>query len=227
MDLIDDKLDKINYKSPIVWKIPFYEFVGGKIQLEEFEKKIYELSDLESIIGEDSYIELVSFNFSNKYIHNDVIKFILEKILFEENDYNSKLFTLIGKFYQTDIKLKTKKAKKLPEAVLDIFEGTHIDVKWSGIDNPACDVEFLNKVIYLKKKTTDCFNILPSSTVIIGYACNSYITLLMDNDGIVYISLDITSVIYRAGGLFEALTSLFFGLKYGEILYKPNGEGYV
>ncbi|MBB4808294.1 hypothetical protein HNP38_003636 [Chryseobacterium defluvii] len=218
MALINDKLDKISYKLPPVWKIPFYEFVGGKLKLAEFEKIVYGLSDLESIIGEDAYIELISFDFSDTHIYNDVIKLILEKILFEENDYNSKLFVLIGEFYQDDIKSKTKNAKNLPEAVLNIFECAHIDVKWRGVNNPACDVEFLNKIIYLERPVRGCLNVLPSSAVIIGYADNSYITLLMDDEGIVYISLQITDVIYRSGDLFKALTRLFLGLEYGELL---------
>jgi hypothetical protein len=222
MALVNDKLEKINYKLPLIWKIPFYEFVGRKINLREFEKILYELSDSETIIGRDTYIELISFNFSNTHIYNDVVQLILEKILFEENDYNCKLFALIGKFYQLDIKSKIEKSKNLPEAVLDIFEGGHIDVKWSGVDNPACDVEFLNEVRYLKKPPSGCFNVLPSSAVIIGYACNTYITLLMDDEGIVYISLQVTDALYRAGDFFEALTRLFFGLEYGELICKPE-----
>lgn len=219
MLLIDDyKLDKINYKFPPAWKIPFYGFIGGKIELGEFAKKIYELSDLESIIGEDVYIELISFNFSNTNIYKDVVKLILEKILFEENDYNCKLFALIGKFYEIDIKSKIKNSKNLPEAVLDIFEGAHIDVKWEGIDNPACDVEFFKKAIHNKRTVRDCLNVLPSSAVIIGHACNSDITLLMDDEGIVYVSLNIIDELYHVGDFFDTLTRLFCGLDYGELL---------
>lgn len=224
MLLLNDNLEKINYKLPPVWKIPFYEFVGGKLMLLEFEKKIYRLSDLESIIGEDTYIELISFNFSNTHIHNDVVKLILEKILFEENDYNSKLFTLIGEFYSNDIKLKTINAKNLPEAVLNIFEGAHINVMWVGVDNPACDVEFLNKVIYVKRPVRGCLNVLPSSAVIFGYACNSDIMLLMDDEGIVYISLQIIDKLFCGGEFFDALIRLFLGLDYGELLCTTSTE---
>lgn len=219
MALENDKLEKINYKLPPIWKIPFYEFVGGKIGIEEFEKILYGLTDLESRIGTDAYIELISFNFSNRHIYNDVVKLILEKVLFEENDYNCKFFALIGEFYQ-NIVLKSiiTNSKNLPEAVLNIFNGAHIQVKWGGVDNPAYDVEFLNEVIHLKEPIMGCLNVLPSSTVIIGYAANSYITLLMDDEGIVYISLQITDVIYRGGDFFETLTKIFFGLDYGELL---------
>jgi len=222
MTLLNDNLEKINYILPPAWKIPFYEFVGGKLKLVEFEKIIYELSDLESIIGEDIYIELISFNFSNTHIYNDVIKLILEKILLEENDHNSKLFTLIGEFYQNDIKLKTKNAKNLPEAVLHIFEGVHIHVKWRGVDNPSCDVEFLSKVTYLKANVKGCLNVLPSSAVIIGYACNSDIMVLMDDEGIIYIYLHIIDKLYRGGEFLNALVRLFLGLDYGELLCTPN-----
>jgi hypothetical protein len=218
MLLTNDKLDKINYKLPPAWKIPFYEFVGEKLRLLEFEKKIHGLSDLESIIGEDAYIELISFNYSNTHIYNDVIKLILEKILFEENNYNSKLFILIGEYYQNDFELKIKNAKNLPEAVLNIFEGAHIDVKWRGVDNPSCDVEFLSKVTYIKAHVKGCLNVLPSSAVIIGYACNSDIMVLMDDEGIIYIYLQIIDKLYRGGEFFNALFRLFLGLEYGELL---------
>ncbi|AND64173.1 hypothetical protein AX766_07030 [Flavobacterium covae] len=223
MTLINDKLDKINYKLPPEWKIPFYDFIGGKIKLREFEKIVYELSDLESIIGEDNYIELVSFNFSDISIYNDVNKFILEKILLEENDHNCKLFALIGQFYQNDIKSKINKVKNLPEAVLNIFDGAHIEVKWNGVDNPAYDIKFLNEVIHFNRPVRGCLNVLPESSVIIGYAADSYITLLMDNEGIVYISLQITDELYRCGYFLEALTKIFFGLDYGELLCPPAG----
>jgi hypothetical protein len=217
MALTNDQLDKINYKLPLAWKIPFYEFVGGKLKLAEFGEIIYGLPELETIIGKDTYLELIIFDFSNKHIYNDLINFILKKILFEKNDYNCKLFTLIGKFYQNDIKSKTRNAKNLPEAVLDIFEGAHIYVNWRGIDNPAYDVEFFTEAIYLKRPVRGCLNVLPSSAVIIGYAADSYINLLMDNDGKVYISYDVIDDIYCGCEFFEALIRLFFGFDYGEL----------
>ena len=221
MTLTNNQLEKINYKLPSNWKIPFYEFVGGKLNLVEFEKILYELSDLEFIIDDDTYIELISLNFSNTHIYNDVIKLVLDKILFEKNDNNCKIFTLIGEFYQNDIKSKIRGAKSLPEAILNIFEGAHIHVKWSGIDNPACDIEFLNEVFYLKKPIIGCLNALPPSAVIIGYACKSHITLLMDDEGVVYIHLNIIDQLYYGGNFFEALSKIFLGLDYGELLCSP------
>jgi len=211
-------LDKIDYKLPPDWKVPFYEFLSGKFTLAEFERTIYELTELESIIGEQTYIELISFDYSNNHIFNDVTKFVLQKILFEVNDYNSKLYTLIGKFYKDDIKSKTKNAKNLPEAILSIFEGAHIDVKWRGDKNPACDIEFLKEVYHLKRPVTGCLAVLPSSTVMIGWADKSYISLFMDDEGTVYISYQITDEVYRCGEFINALIKLFFGLDYGELL---------
>ncbi|WP_428224232.1 SUKH-3 domain-containing protein [Flavobacterium sp.] len=225
MPLTNDKLDKINYKLPPAWKIPFYEFVGGKIEIEEFEKILYGLTDLEKRIGIDTYVELISFNFSNGHIYNDVIKLILEKVLIEESDNNCKLFASVGEFYQNvDLKYIIANSKNLPEAVLNIFNGAHIAVKWSGVDNPAYDVEFLKEVIRLKEPIMGCLNILPSSTVIIGYAANSYMTLFMDDDGIVYISLDVTGEIYYGTSLIDALTKILLGLEYGKILCSPMAQ---
>lgn len=225
MALKDNELNKINYKLPQTWKIPFYELIGGKLNFKEFEKILYESPNLESIIGENTYIELISFNFNNTHIYNDITKFVLEKILFEENDYNCRLFTLIGKFYKNDIKSKTKNAKNLPEAIINIFEGAHISVHWRGSYYPAYDIKFLDKISYLKRPVRGCLNILPLSAVIIAYAADSDIALLMDNDGIVYIYLGITDEVCYGCEFFEALNKIFFGLGYGKLLcFKPARE---
>ncbi len=164
-------------------------------------------------------IELLSFDFSNNHIYNDVFNLVLEKVLVEESENHCKLFVLIGEFYLNDIESKTKKSRNLPEAVVSIYEGDHIEVKWIGIDNPACDVEFLPEVDYLNRSEKDCRNILPSSALIeIGYAHNTDIELLMDDDGIVYFYLHIIDKLYYGGKFLKALMILFFGLEYGELL---------
>jgi hypothetical protein len=221
MILKESQLNKITYNLPQTWEFPFYEFVGGKIGLIEFERYVYELFDLESIIGETAYVNLISFRYSDPHVYNEVVKFILEEILFQDNTYKCKLFTLIGDFYQGDIKSKIKNAKSLPEAILNIFEGAHIHVKWMGVDNPACDIEFFKKSIPIKRTNRGCLNSLPLNTVIIGYACNSDILLLMDDEGIVYICLQIIDKVYCGGGFFDALNRLFFGFEYGELLPPP------
>lgn len=219
-----NNLDKINFRLPPDWKIPFYEFVGGKLILKDFEKELYKSSELEFIIGEDSYIELLSFDFSNNNILNNVVDFILENILVDEDEYRCKLFVLIGKFYMIDIISKTKKSTNLPEAVVTIFGGAHIDVKWKGINNPAGDIKFLPEVGHLYKPVSGCKNILPSSAVVIGYASCSDIEVLMDDNGIVYIYLSIIDKLYCGGEFFEALMRLFFGLNYGKVLCSAESQ---
>lgn len=97
-----------------------------------------------------------------------------------------------------------------------------IGIKWEGIDNIAYNIEFLNEVISFKRPCRGCYNVLPSSAVIIAEAADSYITLLMDDEGIVYISIDVTDQLYCGGDFFDALSKIFFGLEYGEILCKPS-----
>lgn len=221
MALDSNKLEEINFKLPEAWKIPFYEFVGGKLKLKEFEQEIYKSSELESIIGEDRYIDLVSFNFNDKHIYSEVTNFILEKILPSETEYQCKLYILIGKFYRTDIALKTKESKTLPEAIISIYEGAHIEVDYRGVNNPACDVEFLHEVKPLNKSIEDCRNVLPLSAVRIGCAHYGDILLFMDDDGIVYFYLGYIDQLYCGGKFLDALTILFFGLEYGKRLCPP------
>jgi hypothetical protein len=223
MTNISDKIEKINFKANEIptWKIPFIEFITGKINLEDLEKKIYEQSELEFILGKNLYIDLVCFNFKNRLIYGEVFRLILDKILIEEDEYFWKLYGLIGEYYLNDIKLKTRNSKTLPEAVLAIFEGAHIHVKWNGVDNPTCDVEFYTEVFFIKNRYLDCTKVLPPSTVQIGEAFNADISLYMDEDGIMYFHF-IDGKLYKGGEFLEALKILFFGLKYGELICSPD-----
>jgi hypothetical protein len=224
MESNSDRLSIISFRAP-TWKIPFYELIGGKLNLIEFEKEVYKLSELEFIIEEDVYIDLVSFNYTNNHCYNDVVNLILEKILLEEDEYYCRLFVLIGKSYLNDIQAKTIKSRSLPEAVINIFEGAHINVNWTGVENPACDIEFSTEVRYLNRAEKDCRNVLPLSAVSIGYACNSDIELIMDDDGIVYVYLHIIDELYCTGEFLKALKRLFFGLEYGELLCRSEQHG--
>lgn len=214
-----DLLDKISYKFPPIWKIPFYEIIGGKINLVDFEKELYKTTELEAIIGEEIYIELVSFNYTDIRNYNDVVNYIFEKILIEESVYDCKLFVLISRFYSSDISQKLEKAKNIPEAVIIIFEGAHINVNWQGVDSPACDIEFFQKI---KIFDWDAGEILPLKAVEIGYADNYNIKLLMDDDGNVYFDFCIVNATYYGGNFFNALKLLFFGLGYGQRIYPPH-----
>ncbi|MDI9341695.1 MAG: hypothetical protein QM534_14080 [Sediminibacterium sp.] len=218
MALNSNQLEEISFQLPADWKIPFYEFVGGKLKLAEFEQKIYQSSELESIIGEDRYIDLVSFNFTDKHINEEVVKFILEKILIGETEYGCRLYVLIGKFYRTDIALKTKEAKTLPEAVVSIFEGAHIEVNYKGVDKFACDVAFLRNVKLLNRPVRDCRSVLPLSAVGIGYANDDDIHLFMDEEGIVYFYSGMIDQLNYGGKFLEALMILLLGLEYGKRL---------
>jgi hypothetical protein len=215
-----DLLDKISYKFPPTWKIPFYEFIGGKINLVDFEKEIYKTTELEVIIGEEIYIELVSFNYTYIRNYNDVVNYIFEKILIEESVYDCKLYVLISRFYSSDISQKLEKAKNIPEAVIIIFEGAHINinVNWQGVDSPAYGIEFFQKINMFE---WDSGEMMPLSTVEIAYTHDHEITLLMDNEGKVYFDFRTVNVTYYGGEFFDALKLLFFGLGYGQRIYPP------
>lgn len=54
------------------YKIRFFEFLNREISISDFEKWIYDNSDLESEIGNDFYTDLISFDFKS----HDLIPFI-------------------------------------------------------------------------------------------------------------------------------------------------------
>lgn len=217
MKLKEEKLGKITFEIA-KWKILFYEYIGGKLNLEEFEKELYERSDLESSLEEDIYLDLISFDYKNKLNSSKVINYILEKILIGETEYDCKLYILIRVFYESEIEKKINNSKNLPEAVISIFKNSYVKGHWLGVKNPSCDLQFLSSVKNLNRTEEDCRNFLPLDTVIIGYAHNSDIEVLMDNDGVVYLYLNIIDELYLGGDFFEALIKLFFGLDYGNLL---------
>jgi len=61
----------------------YYDLVYNNLEIEKFESWIYSYEDLESILNEEDYIELISLNFNNRYI-----KYEIQKILDRYIDYS-------------------------------------------------------------------------------------------------------------------------------------------
>ena len=53
-------------------KLKFHQFLDNQISINEFESWIYITPALESYLGNDHYIDLISYNFKNKYVKNDI-----------------------------------------------------------------------------------------------------------------------------------------------------------
>ncbi|MEA5260361.1 hypothetical protein VB264_21355 [Arcicella aquatica] len=69
-------------------KIEFYKFLNGDISIADFEKFIYSQTDLEHQLDEKIYLELILFNFNDKYIKVLLSDFIKEYII-DEGQYET------------------------------------------------------------------------------------------------------------------------------------------
>ncbi|MGY5353619.1 barstar family protein [Wenyingzhuangia sp. IMCC45467] len=59
-------------------RIKFYQFLNNDISLELFESWVYENKELENVISEENYIDLLAFNFKSREIKS-FIKSIIQK----------------------------------------------------------------------------------------------------------------------------------------------------
>ena len=79
-------------------KIEFYRFLSGDITVSDLEKFIYRQSDLEQQLGKDTYLELISYEFKDKYVNETLPDFIKTKII-EEGQFEAwKLINVLQAF---------------------------------------------------------------------------------------------------------------------------------
>lgn len=57
-------------------ELKFYEVLKHKISIQDFEQWVYETKELELELPEDSYTDLISMNYKDKYAHNDLEKIV-------------------------------------------------------------------------------------------------------------------------------------------------------
>ena len=57
-------------------ELKFYQVFKHKISIQEFENWVYETKALESEFPQVTYIELVSLNYKDKYVYNELKKII-------------------------------------------------------------------------------------------------------------------------------------------------------
>jgi hypothetical protein len=79
-------------------KVLFFKFLNRNIPIQEFEHTLYESKKLEAELEPRLYLQLISFNFHDKSVLNELEKFILENLV-EEGEYETwKLKTLLNHF---------------------------------------------------------------------------------------------------------------------------------
>ena len=84
-------------------KIGFYKFLNGDKTVSELESFIYGQTDLEHQLTSDIYIELISFDFKDKYVIAKLPDFIKQKLIDEGQFETWKLRTILNNFL-TDYK---------------------------------------------------------------------------------------------------------------------------
>ncbi|WP_418637862.1 barstar family protein [Winogradskyella sp.] len=95
-------------------RIKFYQFLNDDLTLESFEKWIYENKELENIIPEDHYNDLLAFNFKSREVKN-YIKSVIKKH-FDWKEYEKwRTIELLKKIKsgKIEIVLATRKLRQL------------------------------------------------------------------------------------------------------------------
>jgi len=57
----------------------FFDTIYGKVTLEEFEQWVYTNKELESLLDENDYLELISFNFKNSGAKYELVNLLSER----------------------------------------------------------------------------------------------------------------------------------------------------
>ena len=84
-------------------KIEFYKFLNGDTTVSDFENFIDKDSDLEQELGKDAYLELISFDFKDKYVIATLPDVIKRKIIEEGQLETWRLKNVLNAFL-TDTK---------------------------------------------------------------------------------------------------------------------------
>lgn len=83
----------------------FYDTINGKIKLEDFESWVYSDKELETILPEDEYLELISFNYRKNGAKYELVKLLSEKFI-NLGDYEKwKMLNLLRSAQEKDERL--------------------------------------------------------------------------------------------------------------------------
>jgi len=199
-----------------------FNFLIHETSAQEFEKWLYSEKELELRIGSESFIDIVSLNYKNKYVSND-----LEKILFEEKidikEFNSwklrktlrKTLIDYGWFEGRTIKvenhkLDNSKAVKNAIEIISEFGGLKIEETGKGINSASGDISF-----FLIPISDNLINKIPNSGGLICFASahNQHMGLYVDGNRKYYVYTDPDSQLYEF--LIDSLEELIGDVIYG------------
>ena len=81
----------------------FFKFLNNEISIENFETNIYNQSELESQLEQNTFQELLEFNYRNEKSNSELKKIIIEKVIGKGQFEKWKLMKLLSNFI-TDVK---------------------------------------------------------------------------------------------------------------------------
>lgn len=199
----------------------FYNFLDGNYSISQFENAIYESRQLPNKLDSDLYFELMSFNFKDSSQHKKLEDFIRQEIINPEDYDKWKLYNLFTKAgWKEDVYEKhflIEDSSKLPHLFLKYYHGLSIGEVGKGILQAKSDVLFLNEPI---ESDLDSSWFFLGELMQIGYAHHENIILFMNNEGDIYIYIELTDEMYFGGTFEDTMFKLLYGLDYGEELIK-------
>lgn len=91
----------------------FYDTIFGTVALEEFESWLYSDKKLETILSEDEYLELISFNYKKNGAKYELVNLLIDRyidfaeyeewrmlnLLYAAKNKNEKLPDILRQFY--------------------------------------------------------------------------------------------------------------------------------
>jgi len=95
-------------------ELKFYGAIIGKIKIEDFEKWIYSNEEIESILSEDDYLELISFNYKESGAKYELVDFLSEKYV-DLGEYEK--WKILQK-----LNIALKRDKRLPEILREFYD---------------------------------------------------------------------------------------------------------
>jgi len=203
----------------------FKDFILNKISTREFEKQIYQCTELEKILGEERYSRLISFDFNQNDVNYELIK-LLEEIIIPEQDHKywrlRSIFSKCGwyegrKFNIGPIYKSSSSSLGIARDILNEFGGLEIDTYKESKYNWG-DISFFKTPIVEISKTLGPIAYFAS-------AQRSYSHLCVDNKGKFYINFDVTGELYFLRESFDdAMEAILFHLEIGEFIEKEESQ---
>ncbi len=107
----------------------FFDTIYGKVALREFEEWVYTNKEIEFILGEDDYLELISFNYLN-HILDCIIKIQVYTDGIDEDKFFNNSLVQDGVIRNLEVigEAKLKKAGGRPAAYNIIQQLPHLNL---------------------------------------------------------------------------------------------------